>query len=260
MAVAVGVGVSLTEPVAVTGVMPTLAASPSKNMTTSNAGRLPVPHGMASRRSRALPSCDAVVFSLLELESETRVTPSMSRRRAIRRATWVWPGAQPVRVMAGAEIALRSEPPWPPASVAMSPLSWRSVTSCGMARDRSRSVCSQSKREPARSRTVCTRALAAASKSAYGLSLVTWACIACCCWATWSRSALRCLMVLSVRTRPATPTTQAASTPRTTNAPAPPLASGPTASSADDLDAPRVSGGRRLTALTSLVSAHAVAS
>ena len=185
------------------------------------------------------------------------MTPSMSRRRAIRRATCVWPGAQPVIVIAGAEIALRSAPPWPPASVEMSPESWRRLTSCGMARERSRSACSQSKREPARSRTVCTRALAAASKSAYGLSLATCACIACCCWATRSRSALRCLMVLSVRTTPATPATQAASTPRTTNAPAPPLASGPTASSADDLDAPRVSGGRRLTALTPLVSAHA---
>ena len=43
-----------------------------------------------------------------------------------------------------------------------------------MARERSRSVCSQSKREPARSRTVCTRVLAIASKSAYGLSLAAW--------------------------------------------------------------------------------------
>src|SRR5918997_6031077 len=59
-------------------------------------------------------------------------------------------------------------------------------------------------------------------------------------------------MVLFVRTWPATPATQAASTPRTTKAPAPPVASGPAPSSAEALEAPRVSGGRRLTALTLL--------
>src|SRR6478735_4506715 len=56
-------------------------------------------------------------------------------------------------------------------------------------------------------------------------------------------------MVLSARTTPAVPATAAARTPRTTNAPAPPLASGPAPSSAEALEAPRVSGGRRLTAL-----------
>src|SRR3954451_6556235 len=56
-------------------------------------------------------------------------------------------------------------------------------------------------------------------------------------------------MVLELRTWPATPATQAASTPRTTKAPAPPLASGPGPSSAEALEAPRVSGGRRVTAL-----------
>src|SRR4051812_42714222 len=62
-------------------------------------------------------------------------------------------------------------------------------------------------------------------------------------------------MVLSARTTPAVPATAAARTPRTTNAPAPPLASGPAPSSAAALEAPRLSGGRRLTALTLLVSA-----
>src|SRR4051795_1816231 len=37
--------------------------------------------------------------------------------------------------------------------------------------------------------------------------------------------------------------------PRTTNGPAPPLASGPAPRSAETFEAPRVSGGRRLTAL-----------
>src|SRR4051812_41538070 len=46
------------------------------------------------------------------------------------------------------------------------------------------------------------------------------------------------------------PATQAASTPRTTNAPAPPVLAGPALSSAVVLDAPRRSVGRRLTALT----------
>src|SRR3954463_51562 len=56
-------------------------------------------------------------------------------------------------------------------------------------------------------------------------------------------------MVLSARTTPAVPATQAARAPSTTNAPAPPLASGPAPSSAEALEAPRVSGGRRVTAL-----------
>src|SRR6185312_6878592 len=46
------------------------------------------------------------------------------------------------------------------------------------------------------------------------------------------------------------PATQAASTPRTTNGPAPPDASEATLSSAVVFEAPRRSGGRRLTALT----------
>ena len=53
----------------------------------------------AARRGVAALGHRAVVeestFSSVDLASETRVTPSMSRRRAIRRATCVWPGAQP---------------------------------------------------------------------------------------------------------------------------------------------------------------------
>src|SRR3954452_4880676 len=48
------------------------------------------------------------------------------------------------------------------------------------------------------------------------------------------------------------PATHAASTPRTTNGPAPPVLSGPALSSVLVFDAPRRSAGRRLTALTLL--------
>src|ERR1700754_3829205 len=154
-------------------------------------------------------------------------------------------------VIAGALIAPRSGLDAPPAlaPVATSPVSDFSVMSFGMAREMSLRVRSQSKREPAMSLTVCTRDLAIASKSAYGLSCAAWRATACWRAVTWARSASRCLMVLLIRTWPATPATQAASTPRTTNAPAPPVASGLAPSSADALEAPRVSGGRRLTAL-----------
>ena len=47
------------------------------------------------------------------------------------------------------------------------------MTSAGTARERSRSACSQSKHELARSVTVCTRALTTDSKSAYGFSAAT---------------------------------------------------------------------------------------
>ena len=70
-------------------------------------------------------------------------------------------------VIAGAVIAPRMRAAG--AAVApppRSPLSEAIVTSAGTARERSRSACSQSKRELARSLTVWTRALATDSKSA----------------------------------------------------------------------------------------------
>ena len=168
--VGVGVGVELTVPEEVVGVVATAAASFSKNMTSSKLGRLPVPHGVALRcsTSEASPPERPVssMSSAVDLLSDTRVTPSMSCRRAIRRATSRCAGAQPSIVIAGAEMAVRSALPPPPAPVLMSPVSDFSVMSAGMARERSRSACSQSKREPARSLTVCTRALAIESKSA----------------------------------------------------------------------------------------------
>ena len=107
-----------------------------------------------------------------DFDSETRVTPSTARRRVIRRATVDWLGAQPARLIAGAWIEPRSGSPLLPVVPGrpMSPLRLWSFTLPGTARDRSRSACSQSKRAAARSRTVWTRALAVASKSAYGFS------------------------------------------------------------------------------------------
>jgi hypothetical protein len=75
-----------------------------------------------------------------------------------------------------------------------------SVTSPGTAREMSRSARDQSKRAAARSDTVCTRVLAAASKSAYGLSFAASA-VAAAVWAvTWSSLAWRSLTELAVRT------------------------------------------------------------
>ena len=95
-------------PEAVVGVVATAAASFSKNMTISKLGRLPV----ATRRGVALLALGgaaaggalASMLSALDLLSDTRVTPSMSCRRAIRRATSRCSGAQPVIVIAGAAI------------------------------------------------------------------------------------------------------------------------------------------------------------
>ena len=62
MAVAVGVGVAVapTVPVAVVGVVATLAASDSKNTTTSNLRALPVPHGAELRCAVSVPSVETV--------------------------------------------------------------------------------------------------------------------------------------------------------------------------------------------------------
>ena len=58
-------------------------------------------------RSAAAPP--AAVASLSDFDSETRVTPSMLRRRAISSATFGLARVQPVMVIAGAGIAPRSE-------------------------------------------------------------------------------------------------------------------------------------------------------
>ena len=79
---------------------------------------------------------------------------------------------QPLSSIAGAAIALRRPLP-PPAALEIVPLSSLSVTSAGTAREMSRSACSQSKREDARSLTVWMRVSAIAWKSAYGLSWLT---------------------------------------------------------------------------------------
>ena len=141
-------------------------------MTASKSGRSPVPHGMLLRCWAVVESDAPAVFSIscsVDFVSVTRVTPSTSFRRESSRATSVCPGAQPWIVIAGALIAPRSglaAPPTPPAPFAVSPVSDFSVMSAGMARERSRRTCSQSKRDPAMSLTVCTRALAIESKSA----------------------------------------------------------------------------------------------
>ena len=72
---------------------------------------------------------------------------------------------QPVSSIAGEVIALRTGE-LPPAPLEIEPLSVLSVTSAGMAREMSRSACSQSKREDARSLTVWIRVSAIALKSA----------------------------------------------------------------------------------------------
>jgi hypothetical protein len=142
---------------------------------------------------------------LTDLESATRVTPSMSRRRAMSRATERWSRVQPCRSMAGASMAPRRPEPAlglaePPAPGPRSPLSDASVTSAGMARERSRSERSQSKRRSARSRTVVRRWRVIDSKSAYGLSWSACATIAALRWLAAARSALLCAIVLSVST------------------------------------------------------------
>jgi hypothetical protein len=107
---------------------------------------------------------------LVDLVSVTRVTPSTARRRESSVATCFWPVVQPCSVTAGASIAPRTLLPPPFAPVEIEPLSEVSVTSFGMAREMSRSACSQSKREAARSLTVWMRVSAICWKSAYGFS------------------------------------------------------------------------------------------
>ena len=121
-------GGACAPPVAL-GAFATASAAFSKNMTSSKSGRLPLPHGIALRcwrdAARRVARCSRS-WSSSDFASVTRVTPSMSCRRASRRATSVWPGAQPWSVIAGALIAPRSwldAPPAPPAPLAVSPVS-----------------------------------------------------------------------------------------------------------------------------------------
>ena len=124
----------------------------SKKITTEKLGGSPLPQGDSA--------VSPVAPGFSDFESATRVTPSTDLTRAIMRATPCWSGAQPVRVIAGAWIEPRSgSPPVPVApGRPMSPLRLRSFTSPGIARERSRSACSQSKRAAARPRTVAIRA------------------------------------------------------------------------------------------------------
>ena len=108
------------------------------------------------------------------------MTPSTLRRRDISVATCAWPALQPLSSL-GRSAAIALWRPLPPASLEIVPLSSRSVTSAGTAREMSRSACSQSKREAARSLTVWMRVSAIAWKSAYGLSWLTARLVASAC-------------------------------------------------------------------------------
>jgi len=169
-------------------------------MTTSNAGGRPVPHESTTPPTPGAPVMLAAVSGRMDLERLTRVTPSTLRRRDIRRATERWPGVQPLTSIAGEPIAPRIVEAPPLACPDTVPLSDFSVTSAGMAREMPRSDCSQSNREPARSRTVEIRASASAWKSAYGLSFAASAATALPCALTAVSLASRSLMVLFVTT------------------------------------------------------------
>jgi hypothetical protein len=197
-----------------------------------------------------------------DFERATRVTPWTVRRRDIRTATCRWPVVQPASEIAGALMSVRSGSLVAPLLAApespdSEPVIELSVTSAGIAREMSRSACSQSKRALARSLTVCRRCSVVAAKSAYGFSRVAFCVSAADCALTWSSLAWRSLMVLLVSTYAASATTQNASTPRTAKAPVRPAASSPEATTADaGLPAPRRSGGRRLTAFITLCYRH----
>ena len=165
-AVGVGVGVALTEPVAVVGVVATAAASFSKKTTTSNDGGLPTPHGCGVAElelARSTPGRRVVTSSAPELaQRDARDAIDVVQARHQAGDLGLAGSAALERDRRSGDRAAERLPP-PPAPVLMSPASAVSVTSAGTARERSRSACSQSKREPARSRTVCTRALAIVS-------------------------------------------------------------------------------------------------
>jgi hypothetical protein len=128
--------------------------------------RLAVPVGLAWV-AFALSAAGVPEPSLSALARLTRVTPSTPRRRAMTRATLVWLLVQPTSSIAGTVRLARSvEPLTPPTFGEIEPVRLFSVTPSGSARERSRSACSQSKRTPARVRTVSTRWIASASKSA----------------------------------------------------------------------------------------------
>src|SRR5215207_3052260 len=134
---------------------------PSKKATTSKAGGRPAPQ-LPGVAAVALPAAAAGFVDLARL---TRVTPSTPRSRDSSTATFFWPRVQPLSPRAGAEIAARTAEP-PPDALDIEPFREVSVTSAGTTRETSRSACSQSKREDARSFTVWIRVSAVAWKSA----------------------------------------------------------------------------------------------
>ena len=207
------------------------------------------------RRCRrcALAAPTVVVVGLAQRHAGDAVDVAQARHQAGHVASGR--ARSPSSVMAGAEIAPRSEPlpPPPPVSALTLPLRLFSVTSAGMARDEvaQRLLPVEAGRRRGRARSA-RGAWPCASKSAYGFSLAAGPASA--CWRAVTRGELGLALLDGVARSgrsPAMPATQAARTPRTTKGPAPPEASGRYARSAVAFEAPRRSGGRRLTALTS---------
>jgi hypothetical protein len=179
-------------------------AACSKNITISKSGGEPGEQPVGAEAAPVAPGeagAGGATSFLADFDRLTRVTPSTLRRRAISVATSCCVFVQPVIVIAGASIALRRpDPPVPPTPVLTVPSRESSVTSDGIARERSRSAVSQSKRLPARSLTVATRAEASAAKSEYGLRSPTLAAAACSRTVSALSWAWRSLTVLSVST------------------------------------------------------------
>jgi hypothetical protein len=150
----------------------------SKKTTSSKAGGRFPGHTFSSGVVATVEPV-GVIAGLSDLLRLTRVTPSMLRRRDSSVATVFCVGVQPVSSTAGAAMAVRTVEPLPPAPPEIVPLSEVSVTSDGTTREMSRSACSQSKREDARSLMVWIRVSAICWKSAYGLSWLTrWVVVA----------------------------------------------------------------------------------
>ena len=132
----------------------------SKNITSSNAGGRPAPQPVRLRRG--VRSRRRVRRRLLRLgrlgERHAGHAVDGAQARQQRGDLLLAASCSPCSATAGASIAPRT--PLPPPAFApleIEPLSEVSVTSVGMAREMSRSACSQSKREAARSLTVWTR-------------------------------------------------------------------------------------------------------
>src|SRR4051795_10688862 len=142
-------------------------------MVMSNAGGEPFGQSWAPSAAAA-----AVVSALAGHASITRGTPRPLRRGRISLATSDWLLVQPLSAIDGAAIA--AEPPLVDGVLCapVEPVSVLRCTSLGSARDRSVSVFSQSKREPARPLTVATRGRQGALKSA---KLCSEASLACTC-------------------------------------------------------------------------------